>query len=552
MDTKQTINTFTWLARCGLAVMLVLLTFGSTPVNASISDKQDRRTSGLVDQNPANQPPIAVGDSGSGFTTNSNKAFTTGNVLANDHDPDGKPLFVQSFGAGGAKGQVQYITPGSLDTGFGNGGTAKVTFDVVDMGPAWGNALLQQPDGKLVVVGEYIDWSVGTYFGLARFYPNGSLDASFGSGGKVGTTFNQHGAAFAAALQPDGKIIAAGDVNNVFAAVRYNPDGSLDSTFGSGGLVTTDFPGNNYDFAEAVVVQPDKKIILVGSSEYDDGHTDFALARYKPNGSLDTTFGNKGKVFTNFGSDSYYYASSAVLQADGKMVVVGDTDYGIMVVRFNTNGSLDNTFGTGGKAYSTNWSNGSTVTLQGDGKILIAGQYVGNIDVERFNTNGQPDSSFGANGAIKTDVGHCYGGSRGSVKVQADGKIIYAGTCGNNLTFTLARYNQDGSLDASFGTGGIAMPGLGGDSVAHGVVFQPDGKIVAAGEMGGGFCVARYNTDGAFRYNPNGQFDSLPLGQTADDTFTYVASDGVLTDTATVTITLEGATPVFLPVVAKP
>jgi uncharacterized delta-60 repeat protein len=560
MHTKQYFTIYHWLVRLGLAVMMVLLTLGSAPVKASFDDKEIGRPSGLAGQDastnvfsPTNQAPIAVDDSGVGYATDNYQTITTGNVLANDLDPDGKPLIVQSFDAGGAKGQVQYITPGSLDTGFGSGGIAKTEFVVTNMGPAWGNALLQQKDGKLVVVGEYIEWGVGTYFGLARFYPNGSLDASFGSGGKVGTRFNQDFAAFAAALQPDGKIIAVGGANNnVFAAVRYNQDGSLDSSFGSGGLVTTDFPGANLDYAEAVVVQSDLKIVLAGNSEGDFGNNEVVLARYKPNGSLDTSYGNLGKVVTNFGGDSNDSVSDAVLQADGKIVIVGFSDNGPVIARFKTDGSLDNNFGTGG---STNFINGGpdgfTITLQGDGKILAAGQNGGNIYIERFSKDGLPDASFGLNGVVKTGVSNCLGGSRGSLKVQANGKMIYAGTCGNTLTFTLARYNQDGSLDTSFGSGGIAMPGLGGDSVAHGVVFQPDGKLVAAGETGGNFCLARYNSDGTFRYNPNGQFDSLPLGQTAHDTFTYVASDGILTDTAAVTIAVEKMTPVFLPMVGN-
>jgi uncharacterized delta-60 repeat protein len=558
MHAKKTITINHWLARLGLAVMLVLLTFGSALVKASTSDKQDGRTSSLADQtaavnvfNPANQPPVAADDSGLGFTTNNYHTITTGNVLANDSDPDGEPLFVQSFDASGAIGQVNYISPGSLDASFGSGGTARAIFGTDGMGPTWGNALLQQPDGKLVVVGEYIKWGVGSYFALARFNPNGSLDTSFGSDGKVGTRFNQDGAAFAAALQPDGKIIAVGGANNnVFAAVRYKSDGSLDSSFGSGGLVTTDFPGNNYDCAEAVVVQADHKIILAGISDYDGGDSDFALARYNPDGSLDTTYGDNGTVVTNVGSDIYNTISGAVLQADGKMVVVGFSDNGPVVARFNTDGSLDNQFGTGGSVYFIKQGpDGFTVTLQGDGKILVAGQGPDHLYIERFTTDGQPDSSFGTNGVVTTGGVDCYGGSQGGIRALSNGKIIYAGTCGNN--FTLARYNWNGSLDASFGTGGIAMTSLGGDSVAHRVVFQPDGKIIAAGEMGGGFCVARYNSDGTFRYNPNGQFDSLPLGQTANDSFTYVASDGNLTDTATVTIAVERVTPVFLPMIEK-
>ena len=224
----------------------------------------------------------------------------------------------------------------------------------------------------------------GQNFTLARYDPDGSLDPSFGTGGmvasEVGGTISR---GRALALQPDGKIVVVGytwiglGLNYWdFGLARYNPDGSLDVTFGTDGVVTTDFVGG-FDAAEEVVLQPDGRIVVVGSAELIPGNfvsRDFAVARYNTNGSLDTTFGNGGKVTSPLGEiDS---ASSVVVQPDGKIVAGGGGALTIdfALVRYNTDGTLDPTFGSGGMVTTDlGGSDYAALALQPDGRIVAAG-----------------------------------------------------------------------------------------------------------------------------------------------------------------------------------
>src|SRR6266508_6659951 len=240
--------------------------------------------------------------------------------------------------------------PGDLDTSFGTGGKVTTSFgsryDEID-------GLVLQPDGKIVAAGRATVGGVSK-FGLARYNTDGSLDASFGTGGKVTTALGSNTAGRGLALQPDGKIVVTGYTytgpTDLFALARYHADGSLDSSFGTGGTVTTAFAGG-YDVGFRVALQPDGKILVVGF-DYDGTRTYFALARYDANGSLDTSFGSGGKVTTAIGS-SVDSARDVKVQADGKIVAVGYSSSSgsssFTLVRYNTNGSFDTGFGTGGK-----------------------------------------------------------------------------------------------------------------------------------------------------------------------------------------------------------
>lgn len=368
----------------------------------------------------------------------------------------------------------------------------------------------------------------------------GSLDTSFGVGGIVTTNFDSSSASAAthATLQADGKIVVvgysrrAGTDDDDFALARYDAvDGSLDTTFGVGGKVTTNF-GSPYfaatiEWALSVAVQADGKIVAAGYSDQGTpsltGHSDFALARYNVDGSLDTSFGVGGKVVTDFGFPNSS-VNGVALQCDGKIVAAGisisgdandPANWDIALARYNVDGSLDTSFGVGGKL-TTNF--GSTpfgsmtgdaawsLALQADHKIVVAGssnQGSGGFALARYNEDGSLDTSFGVGGKVVSGSG---GDVAFSVALQPDGRIVAAGHSNPGATlndFALSRYNADGSLDTGFGVDGIVTTDFGvSQDIAEGVAVEADGRIVAAGysyqgATGNDFVLAQYNADGS-------------------------------------------------------
>ena len=346
---------------------------------------------------------------------------------------------------------------------------------------------------------------------------DGTLDTTFGTNGKVTTNIGTQPTvdrALHLAIQSDGKFIIAGDTNIGgsldFAAVRYNADGTVDTTFGTGGKVTADFAntGDN-DYGKSVLIQSDGKILLIGHSEMS-GSVDFAAVRFNSNGTLDNTFGNTGKATADIGNSSGDNVVSATLQADGKILIVGSSyvnnEWDFAIARFNTNGTLDNSFATGGKTTTDlgihDW--GNSVAVQTDGKIVLAG-YSGTANrnelaVVRYNANGTLDNTFGTGGKV-TIANESIEGY--SVMLQADGKILVSGRTYSDTTssFAVVRYNSNGSLDTTFGTGGKVTTDFGNNrSEATAMTSQADGKIIVAGNVYIGstyaYAVVRYNTNG--------------------------------------------------------
>jgi len=349
----------------------------------------------------------------------------------------------------------------------------------------------------------------------------GTLDASFGTGGKVTTAVGSgDDRGHAMALQPDGKVVVAGyshnGSDNDFCIVRYNADGTLDAEFGNNGEVTTDF-GNSNDIANDLAIQPNGKIIAVGGSINGSNFKYFALACYHSDGSLDTSFGlaGTGLVKTSIGSQAsgvLTEARSVGIQSDGKIVVTGNAyifDGDSVLLRYNSNGTLDTLFGEGG-ATVTNLFNqrsdyGEDLLIQPDGRIVVCAYSVNGLRLlARYNSDGSLDATFAGDGTVVDGSLALFGRC---VALQSDGKIILAGSNAadiGSLDYQLVRYNSDGSLDATFGINGIVKTGIGtaGD-VAYDVAVQPDGRIVAAGfsynaDTGfNDFAVVRYQTDGS-------------------------------------------------------
>jgi len=403
--------------------------------------------------------------------------------------------------------------PGALDITFGNSGKVTGTFDNVNANNSLGYATALQSDGKIIIAGQVLFSASNHLCGIARYNANGSIDATFGNGGSVSTDVNtkHYSELKAVAIQADGKIVAAGNTSSLlgtnldFAIVRYKSNGNLDSTFGTKGVVTLDF-GNSDDYARAVAIQADGKIIVGGDAKVS-GNVDFAAARLNTNGTLDNGFGLNGKINIDFESN-YDQADAMLLQPDGKIVLGGT--YAISsnaysafgLVRLTSAGVLDAGFGTNGKA-KLDFSNSNhaihALALQADGRIVAAGDGPANLYVVSLNANGTYDTNFGNFGIFNNPSTH----RAKALLIQPNGQIIVGGIKynGSNDDFYLNRLESNGAVDVTFGSSGeVATDFNGKYDALYGMAFQPNGKIVAVGNAGIAasflidFALARYET----------------------------------------------------------
>ena len=387
--------------------------------------------------------------------------------------------------------------PGDPDTSFGSGGIAK------DSSAGAEEALdaLLLPDGRIVAAGYRVSGG-STDFVVGRYTASGALDGSFGIGGHAVTNFGTAGSndvAQALARNASGTLLAAGHTtdsgNADFALARYTASGGVDTGWDGDGKVTTAFGGGLNDVAFAVVLQSDGKAVAVGQSE-DATDSDFALARYNTNGSLDTGYDTDGRVTTDIGPGNRDVAHAAAVQGDGKVVVAGYTESlsgrDVALARYTTAGALDTTFGGGDGIVVTPISGGlddevHALALQPDGKIVVAGlaENGSNDDVAvlRYNANGTLDGGFGSGGIVTTGVGSSHDNAE-AVAIQPDGRILVAGSSLNDDDTTdvlMVRYNGNGSLDGTFDGDGRFLRGGGDDDAARAVFVQPDTNMVTAG-----------------------------------------------------------------------
>jgi len=329
---------------------------------------------------------------------------------------------------------VRLNTNGTPDAGFGTAGL--VVFGVEHTVPV-GVAI--QLDGKIVVgstAGANVDGGGG--FGLARFNSNGSVDTSFGTGGQVQVVPFGTALSAALALQADGKILMTGSN----AVARFDSNGQLDTTFGTGGISVLPFFG-----AAAIAEQSDDKILIASSSQLFDLDTDGMIVRLNPNGTLDKTFGLFGQISSAasggvFGFAGVAAVSSIVLQTDGKFIVAGaltsklinppgSNSTGFGLVRYNPNGSIDTSFGTRGGVLTNFGSNPNAtafaLAIQSNGDIVAAGQAGPSLALSRYTIAGKLDTTFGSSGTVTTSLGS-NASAISSLAIQSDGKIVAAGS----------------------------------------------------------------------------------------------------------------------------
>lgn len=371
-------------------------------------------------------------------------------------------------------------------------------------------SIVTQADGKIIVVGYTSNLSSDNYC-LARFNLDGSIDNGFGLNGVVVTAFPNSSVASDVAIQNDGKIVVAGHTGNEFAIARYTTSGLLDTSFGNQGIAYTSFSGNGA-ITEALKIQTNGKIIVGGQvlDSPPDGSS-FVLVRYNQDGTLDTTFGIGGIVTTDVapgaGLNALDQLKDLAIQQNGKIVVSGLSGPNTVLIRYNSEGSLDLNFDSNGmKVYNYSQignSSFSGLDIQQDGKIIAVGFSTGmngfsDLLVVRHNIDGSLDNNFGNLGIIIIELSQEQDGAV-DVRLQEDNKILVGGFINDTIfKCALARYDTNGNPDLTFGINGLVKTAI--DPFYNGleaIAIQADGKILTTGFVGNypyDFAIARYTS----------------------------------------------------------
>jgi uncharacterized delta-60 repeat protein len=428
------------------------------------------------------------------------------------------PTAVSASGSAGALSASKPLTvtvgglPGVVDTSF-NGGAQ---LNSVGDGEDYAFAMAVGPDGEIVTVGRTSTNAGGTDIAITRHLRDGTLDTGFGDGGKVVTAIAPgRGAdeARAVLIEPNGKIVIGGytdasGTNKDFLVARYKVDGTLDTSFGDGGKTITDI-GDGTDQVYTLARQADGKIVAGGSAAFPQSTgQDFALMRYGQDGRPDASFGFNGVVTTAInsgGSNELIY--SIALQPVGnetRIVAVGGEGT-FMAARYTANGQLDPGFGDGGKIralFQSVIGSAESVTVTEDGKIVIAGHIGHEFSLVQLKGDGELDTEFGTEGKVTTPVSATNWDEATAVVRQPDGKLLVGGWVydgvGTNGNFVVLRYNVDGTEDHGFGLAGRAItpvaPG-GRHDAGRALALQVDDRVPTVRVLQAGEA-----TDGSYKF----------------------------------------------------
>jgi uncharacterized delta-60 repeat protein len=404
--------------------------------------------------------------------------------------------------------------PQDLDSHFGDAG--KVTSDINTYDSA--NAVAIDSHGRIVVAGTTGDGSSSDFL-VARYMPDGTLDPSFGSAGVLTTDFNgRNDTTRSMELDSQGRIVVAGASRrgaSVAAMARYRPDGDLDPTFSGDGKALVNLGSYDVDI-NGLAIDSSNRIVIAGRRYlYHDmfDYYDFLLARFAPNGTLDSSFGGDGKITTDF-VYTLDEAFALAIDSQNRIVAAGQADnYGessdFALARYAPSGDLDPSFGGDGLVetsfsndpYDAYWDYATTALIDGQGHILAAGGNGESGDefaLARYDAGGQLDSGFGSDGLVQTKFSHS--GRANSLAIDPEGRIVAVGQDlgASNGQFALARYLVSGDLDPSFGSGGkvTTLFGKGTDARANAAAIDGRGRIVAVGSVfdgsGTDVALARY------------------------------------------------------------
>lgn len=373
---------------------------------------------------------------------------------------------------------------GNTDGSFGSNGIATTSFGPIQ---AHGRSMVIQSDGKIIMAGYRSNGALNE-FAISRYNTDGTADFSFDTDGKNTATFgiSTENEAYAVALQNDGKAVVGGYTHSgskdIFAIARFNTDGSIDNSFGSGGKIVTPVR-NDKDYIRALAIQTDGKIIAGGSSFGATGD-DFALVRYNTDGSVDESFGESGKLIHVIGKEANDIIHTIIIQPDNKILVAGTkkstSQLNLVLARYNSNGSVDTEFGTNGiSLLAAEGEAYSAATLLSDGKIILTGSNGNAFMIARFLGNGMPDLSFGKDGKAFNSFGATSQST--AILTQPDGKIVVGGYTDAGITWdmAIARFLPGGLPDNDFGIEGRRTLNVNGNDFVY--TMQRSGQRIYLG-----------------------------------------------------------------------